>query len=387
MNFKSILFLFVILFATSCKSEKEKIVQESTSQEEIIDSKIQNFKKQLLKPQIDSVFTKYDFNGSVAVIQNENTLYRKDNGFENFESKIPLDSNSVFAIASISKQFTAVLILLQEEAGTLSTEDSVAKFLPEFRTKALENIKIKELLNHTSGISDFGNGVLSKPGVDFHYSNKGFRLLGEIIEKVSGKSFDENAKELFIKVGMKNSATANLFQNKHLAAAYTGNEKNFQTVDNMPKRLANNEISVPAGGILAAVSDLHLWNKSLYGGSILNPQSIQKLLAKSSDKNHPVFGKMSYGFGIMISKNAPLSYFHSGYVKGAPSLLVYYPGSKTSLIILSNIAEESKGKNAIFNPHRDLKKIMDTLQNTVIELRSELFKPKTQVENKSDSVK
>ncbi|MEC5157904.1 serine hydrolase domain-containing protein [Chryseobacterium sp. MP_3.2] len=369
MNFNSILFLFVILFSTSCKSEKEKIAQEITSREEIIDSTIQNFKKQLLKPQIDSVFSKYDFNGSVAVIEGDHILYRKDQGFENFKTETPLDSSSVFAIASISKQFTAVLILLQEEAGKLSTEDSVAKFLPEFRTKVLENIKIKELLNHTSGISDFGNGLLSKPGEDFHYSNKGFRLLGEIIDKVSGKSFDENAKELFLKVGMKNSATANLFQNNHLSGAYTGNAKNSQAVGNMPKRLANSEISVPAGGILSTVSDLHLWNKSLYGGLILKPQSLEKLLAKSSDRKHPVFGKMGYGFGIMMSKNAPLSYFHSGYVKGAPSLLVFYPESKTSLIILSNIAEESRGKNAIFNPHKDIKQAMDVIEKAVIGLK------------------
>jgi CubicO group peptidase (beta-lactamase class C family) len=72
---------------------------------------------------------------------------------------------------------------------------------------------------------------------------------------------------------------------------------------------------------------------------------------------------MGYTFGIMMSQNVPLSYFHSGYVKSAPSLLMYYPETKMSVIILSNIADEAKDKNAIFNLHKDIKKITDSLQN------------------------
>lgn len=372
MNFKATPFLIILTLLFSCKSETEKIAQKEFSRAAIIDSTITQFQKELLKNQIDSVFADYQFNGSVAVLKNENVLYRKDQGFENFKNKTPLDSNSVFAIASISKQFTAALILLQEEQGKLSTEDNVSKYLPDFQTKAFENIRIKELLNHTSGISDFGNGLLSPPGKEFHYSNKGFRLLGEIIKKVSGKSYDENAKESFEKVGMKNSSTANLFQGNHLAGAFVGNSKNPQEIPNMPKRLANSEISVPAGGILSTVADLHLWNTKLYGGQIIKPESLKKFMAKSSDRNHQILGKMGYGFGIMMSKNAPLSYFHSGYVKGAPSLLIYYPETKTSVIILSNIADEAKGKNAVFNPHKEIKQITDAIQNAVIASQKDL---------------
>lgn len=374
MNFKSLFLLFILLAANSCKSESEKIAQKEVSQEAIIDHKITQFQKEFLTNQIDSVFAKYEFNASVAVFEGNHILYRKDEGDENFNTKAKLDSNSVFAIASNSKQFTAVLILLQEEQGKLSTEDQVSKYLPEFKSKILEKIKIKELLNHTSGISDAGNGLLSKPGAEFHYSNKGFRFLGKIIEKVSGKSFDENANELFEKVGMKNTSTANLFLGNHFASAFTGDFKNFKEIENMPKRLANKEISIPAGGILSTVSDLQLWLSKLFSGQIIKPESLKKMLEKSSDRNHPIFGKMGYGFGMMMSKNAPLSYFHSGYVKGSPSLLVYYPKSKTSLIILSNFANESLGKNAIFNPHKDLKKMTDSLQNSVVDLRKKLLK-------------
>ena len=364
-----------MFFIFSCKSETEKIAEKTASRNALIDSTINSFQKKLLTQQIDSVFSKYNFNGSVAVIKNDEILYQKEKGYQDFKNKIKLDSNSVFAIASISKQFTAVLILLQEDLGKLNTDDKVLKYLPDFQTNQLKNISIKQLLNHTSGISDFGDGLVSKTGQAFNYSNKGFRLLGEIVEKVSGKSYDENLKELFQKVGMKNSFTANSYQGKNLASAFVGNSKNFTEVENMPKRLAAESISVPAGGILSTVNDLHRWNTALYEGRILKPESLKKLVEKSADRDHPILGKMEYGFGLMMNVGKPLAYFHTGYVKGAPSLLIYYPESQTSVVILSNIADEANGKNAIFNPHKDIKKITDAVQNLVIDLRREMINP------------
>lgn len=367
-------FLFLLLATFSCRSEAEKIAEQTAARNALIDSTINQFQKKLLTQQIDSVFSKYNFNGSVAVLKNEEILYQKEHGFQDFNKKIKLDSSSVFAIASVSKQFTAVLILLQEDLGKLNTDDKVSKYLTDFQTSQFENITINELLNHTSGMSDFGNGLLAEPGKAFNYSNKGFRLLGEIIEKVSGKSYDENLKELFGKVGMKNSYSANSFHGENFASAFTGNFKNYQEVENMPKRLANESISVPAGGVLSTVNDLHRWNTALYQGRILKPESLNKFMEKSADRNHPILGKMDYGFGIMMNAGKPLAYFHTGYVKGAPSLLIYYPESETSVIILSNIADEIKGKNAIFNPHKEIKQITDATQNTVIDLRKEMMK-------------
>ncbi len=368
-------FLFLVFFIFSCKSESEKIAEKTASRNALIDSTINSFQKKLLTQQIDFVFSKYDFNGSVSVLKNEKILYQKENGFEDFKQKKKLDSNSVFAIASVSKQFTAVLILLQEDLGKLNTDDPVSKYLAEFQTSLYKNITIKELLNHTSGISDFGDGLVSKTGQDFNYSNKGFRLLGKIVEIVSGKSYDENLKELFQKVGMKNSFTANSYQGKNLANAFVGNSKNFTEVENMPKRLAAESISVPAGGILSTVNDLHRWNIALYEGRILKPESLKKLVEKSADRDHPILGKMEYGFGLMMNVGKPVAYFHTGYVKGAPSLLIYYPESQTSVVILSNIADEANGKNAIFNPHKEVKEITDAIQNTIIELRKEMINP------------
>ena len=363
---------FLLVVFSSCKSESEKLAEENAMRKAIIDSVITQFQKNLLTQQIDSVFSKSKFNGSISVLQNGKIIYEKYNGFENFKSKTPLDSNSVFAIGSVSKQFTAVMILLLEDQGKLKVEDQVSKYLKEFQPKTFENITIAQLLNHTSGLNDSGSGLLSKPGTKFNYSNKGYRYLGQLIEKISGKKYGENAKELFAKAGMKHSSTSDLFVNHHFSSAYLGNTSRFQEVENMPKRLSNSEISVGAGGVLSTVSDLHQWNFALYNGRILKPESLRKFMTNSTENNHPILGKVGYGFGIMMNERKPGSYFHTGYVKGSPSLNIYYPETKTSVVILSNIADEAKGKNAVFNPHKEVKKINEVVENALIETQRKL---------------
>ncbi len=196
--------------------------------------------------------------------------------------------------------------------------------------------------------------------------------MGQLIEKISGKKYGENAKELFAKAGMKHSSTSDLFVNHHFSSAYLGNSSRFQEVENMPKRLSNNEISVGAGGILSSVSDLHQWNFALYNGKILKPESLRKFMTNSMENNHPILGKVGYGFGIMMNEGKPGSYFHTGYVKGSPSLNIYYPETKTSVVILSNIADEAKGKNGFFNPHKEVKKITEAVENALIETQRNL---------------
>lgn len=363
---------FLLIIFSSCKSESEKLAEETAARNALIDSVITQFQRNLLTQQIDSVFSKSKFNGSISVMRDGKILYEKQNGFEDFKTKKALDSNSVFAIGSVSKQFTAVMVLLLEDQGKLKTEDRVSKYLKEFQPKTFENITIAQLLNHTSGLNDSGSGLFSKPGTQFHYSNKGYRYLGQLIEKVSGKSYSENAKELFVKAGMKHSSTAYFFVDEHFASAFLGNSSNFQEVDNMPKRLTNNEISVGAGGVLSTISDLHQWNFALYNGKILKPESLKKFMTQSSDNNHPILGKVGYGFGIMMNEGKPESYFHTGYVKGSPSLNIYYPETKTSVVILSNIADEAKGKNGFFNPHKEVKKITEVAENALIETQKGL---------------
>lgn len=349
--------IFLILF--SCQTvEPAKPVDKKA----IADSAVAVYQKNLYQNQIDSVFSKYNFNGSVAVFKDSTLIYRKNNGFSDFKNKKPINNETIFAIGSVSKQFAAILILLQLEEGKLALEDKVSKYLKEFQSNNYQNITIHQLLNHTSGLNNFGEKILFKSGADFHYSNDGFNALGKIIEKVSGKSYDENVMDLFKKLGMKNSSTGNLFQGENFASAYLGNSKDFKNMPNMPKRLAGKEIGIAAGGILSTIDDLHLWNNKLYSGKIIQSETLKKFLTQSAERQHPIFGKMGYGYGIMMNIGKPTAYFHSGYIKGSPSLNIYYPETKTSVIILSNIADEEKGKSATFRPHRDIKNITDNIE-------------------------
>ena len=365
------LFLFFVLLSVfSCQSEAEKKAERNA----VIDSTIVNFEKKLYQTQIDSVFAKEKFNGSISVFQNGEKLYEKQNGFEDFKQKNKLDSNTVFAIASVSKQFTAVLILLQQEAGKLNVNDKVSKYLADFQKPNFEKVTIHQLLNHTSGLNDFGENLQFESGSDYSYSNKGYNYLGEIVAKVSGKSFDQNVKGLFQKAGMKHSSTAGLFQGTDLAGANIGTLENAQIVENMPKRLAEKSIGTAAGGILSTINDLHRWNAALYSGKILKPESLAAFRKNYVTRKHYVLGNVGYGYGIMSNIRKPEAYFHTGYVKGAPSLLVYYPGTNTSVVILSNFANESRGKESIFVPHRRVKDITDAVESSVVELRKEMIR-------------
>ncbi|KQT19269.1 serine hydrolase [Chryseobacterium sp. Leaf404] len=350
--------LSFILF--SCEKE---VLKKPINSQAIADSAVLDFKKKLIASQIDSVFNQYQFNGSVGIFKDSIELYRKNNGFSDFENQTKINRSTVFSIASISKQFTAVLILLQMEDSKLSLDDKVSKYIKGFQKKEYEDITIHQLLNHSSGLNNFGEKLMFKSGSGFNYSNDGFNALGKIVEAVSGRKFNENILDLFKKVGMKNSSTGTVFRGENFAKTYVGNSKSQKVVDGMPKRLGKKEIGIPAGGVLSTVDDLHLWNSALYGGKIIKPETLKKFMAKSTERQHPVFGTMGYGLGIMMSNDKPVTYFHSGYVKGAPSLNIYYPKTKTSVIILSNIANEEKGKNAAFKPHQKIKEAVDFLEN------------------------
>ncbi|WP_343664276.1 serine hydrolase domain-containing protein [Chryseobacterium mucoviscidosis] len=370
--------LFFILIASvsislvSCQKEIQFIpsAKKQVDKQAIADSTIIAFEKSLLKNQIDSVFKKYQFNGSVAVFKDSVELYRKNQGFADFKDQLNINDSTVFAIGSVSKQFTAALILLQMEQGKLNVDDKVSAYLKEFQNKNYENVTIHQLLNHTSGLNTLGGKLQFKSGTDFFYSNDGFNSLGKIVEKVSGKSYDENVLDLFKTAGMNHSSTATSFEGENFAGAYLGNRKKFEKIQNMPKRLASKDIGVPAGGILSTINDLHVWNTALYSGKILRPETLKKFESKSAERHHAIFGKMGYGYGIMSNIGKPAAFFHSGYVKGSPSLNIFYPETKTSVIILSNIADEEQGKGFTFKPHVEIKKITDALESTISEMNS-----------------
>ena len=221
------------------------------------------------------------FCGSVLVAKDGKILLSKGYGFANYSDNIPNTSTTKFKLASVSKQFTAMAIMILEEKGKLSTNDKLTKYIPDYPNG--DKITIHNLLTHTSGIPDFTSMPLFdsimtmpftldreialfknkpldfEPGSKHQYSNSGYLLLSYIIEKVSGKSYGDFVKEnIFVPLGMKNSG---LYTNKEVlkkvANGYTDNAgkiENAQYVD----------MSIPsgAGALYSTVEDMFLWDQS-----------------------------------------------------------------------------------------------------------------------------
>ncbi|MDO5654707.1 MAG: serine hydrolase domain-containing protein [Flavobacteriaceae bacterium] len=366
-------FLILIILVSSffsCRSESKKIQERN----QLIDSVIDLFQVNLLQNGLDSLLMETNFNGSISIYKDSIKLYERTQGFANFSQKKPLDAETVFAVASISKQFTAALILQLQEQGKLNLTDKAANYLSEFNQNNFHKISILQLLNHTSGLNDYASTLAFEPGTDYKYSNKGYNYLGKIIEKVSGKSFEENLYKLLQNAGMTRSYSPENLADNNFASAYYSFGQSIEEVPDMPKRLQQNHIGTAAGGLLTNIADLHRWNKALYSGKILDSMSMKQFTTNYTMREHFILGKVGYGLGIMMNEGKPQSYFHTGYVKGAPSLMIYYPENQTSVMILSNFANEKSSKEEIFLPHYRIKELIDLSQFTAGELRQNLLK-------------
>lgn len=351
-------FLCILLFCIACKEkESAKIIDQHAVQ----DSLFFDAQKTMCHKALDSVLGEANFNGIISIAVKGKKVYQHTKGFSDFKTKKDIDSATVFAIASISKQFTAVILLKLQEEKKLNLQDKVSDYLDDYKINSYQDITISQLIHHTSGINYLGEKLLFKNGTAFHYSNDAYKSLGDIIQKVTGKSYDDNVMALFTKVKMLHSSTGNLFQGHNFASAYLGTLKDPTEVENMPKRLDKNHISIAAGGLLSTAGDLHIWNQNLYSGKILSTESLDQFLKPEKNNEHYILGKVGYACGIMIDSKSPKSYLHTGYVKGAPSLNIYYPETQTSVVILSNIANEKLGKKAVFKIHRQVKELTDNI--------------------------
>lgn len=310
----------------------------------------------------DSLANLYHFNGVVAFGYGDSLLFTKSYGLENFQTKKKLSQHSSFAIGSVSKQFTAVLILRLADQGKLKPSDEVSKFLGN---KYLEygQVTIHQMLTHTSGIHDGSQKIHTIPGLTYFYSNTGYYLLQQIIEKVSGKSYTEVLTQLTQEYDLPEIRTVENLQTSDFSSAWIGNASSAEQVKDMPKRLAEPQISIGAGGVVATAPALVRWNNLLYTGKLLRPKTMRQFLQIYQHTNHYLVDKIGYGYGLMYNLASPASFFHSGYVKGSPSLNVYYPKTGISLVILSNLADEAKGKDYVFRFHDALFEKVDSLQH------------------------
>jgi D-alanyl-D-alanine carboxypeptidase len=291
---------------------------------------------------IDSLIvaqTKFPFNGVILVSQNGKTIYSKVHGFSDLESKTPLVTDNQFVIGSISKQITAVMVLREVDKGKIDLYVPVHKYVPEMKQTWLDSITVHQLLNHTSGITGWDEPLKFKPSTGFSYSGVGYELLAKIAENVSGKSYATLTSEVFKICKMKHSMSPKLNQHKALVNSYESDSlgKTFK-VENLLK-----DIQVAAGGMVSTAGDLGLWNKNLHGCKLLSQKSYLSMTTPSASRDHFIFGKVGYGYGLqMDEKGKTHEVGHSGYATGFASINFYYPETKTTLIILENVAWDSK---------------------------------------------
>ncbi len=316
---------------------------------------------------VDKLFSQ--FNNStpgvaVAVVKDGEIVYKRGFGMANLEYNIPITPGSIFHVASISKQFTAMSIVLLAQQGKLSLDDDIRKYIPEVPDFG-ETTTIRHLANHTSGLRDQWDllslagwraldvkkqeDVLNlvkrqkelnfRPGEEYLYCNTGFTLLAIIVGRVSEKSLRESADEnIFQPLGMKNTHFHNDMGEivKNRTSAYVpDNEGGFR-------------ISIPnfetygATSLFTIVEDLALWEQNFVHKRIGGENGIKQMLTKGIINNGE---EINYALGISHGIYRGLKTLgHSGSDAGYRANFTIFPDQKSSIIIFSNVSNSNPGR-------------------------------------------
>jgi len=304
----------------------------------------------LFKPQ----YKAEDPGATVIVVKDGKTVFRKAYGAADIAARTPLTPGTVLRLGSITKQFTAVAILMLADEGKLALNDPITRFLPDYPIGG-KVITIEHLLTHTSGIvsytskpnyvagmaqdltvdqmiDGFKNGPLEfEPGTRFNYNNSGYFLLGAIIEKVSGLSYANFLEQrIFMPLGMKDTAYEGAGRSgAPRAAGYSAQEKGYGLAQPL-------SMSQPyaAGALVSTVDDLATWDAAIASGKLLKPASWK--LAFTPYQLSP--GESTgYGYGWAVGKlqGAPIVH-HGGGINGFRTYALRLPEQKVFVAVLAN---------------------------------------------------
>lgn len=304
-----------------------------------------------LNSAVDSLLkikTATPFNGIIYCVSDENVLVSKVQGFSDLTAKSPLKLTDQFVVGSISKQFTAVLILKEYERNNVQLHVPIRWYMPELKQKWADSVTIHQLLTHTHGIVDMDKPSIFPAGTQFNYSQIGYDLLAKIAERATGKKLEILSKELFDKCGMINTLHPASEGITSLAIGYTEKNKKIE-ID------INSFQNYPAAGsFISTVEDLARWNACLYGGKVLKKKTLKLMQTpqQGAVRNHPLFGETLYGYGITVTgEKEQLQFGQTGFAPGFVSMNYYFPNTKTSLIMLSNVAYGDDDLKKAFEYH------------------------------------
>ena len=320
------------------------------------------------------------FSGVVLVAENGKPIYHKAFGYREFANQSPLQTSDIFELASVSKQFTAMIIMMLKEKGLLNYDDLLEKYID----LPYKGITIRHLLTHTSGLPDYQDVMdknwdktkvagnpdciaylnkyappkLFEPGTKYTYSNTGYLLLASIAEKASGKDFIELCRKwIFRKLKMKSTNMRTLEEKKATSNFAIGHiyvkEKNqpalpagrYVRADSFPSSdytiwLGNRK---GPGRISSTATDLLKWDKTLYTNKLVQQATLQEAFTPMKLND----GSLSnYGFGWMLRTDSILGkiVYHTGDNPGYKTQIIRFIDKKKTIILLNNNAHANFGQ-------------------------------------------
>lgn len=308
-------------------------------------SKIDQYFQELEEQQI--------FSGTILVAKDNDIIISKGYGMANHDYDIPNTSKTKFCIASITKSITAMGILILTEQKKLSLNDTLDQYIPGFSNG--EKITIYQVITHTSGICEIYNDLKSEmfghqnnklqeviekfkdkplefePGEKFQYSNLGYNILAHIIEKVSGKTYEQFIKEnIFDKLSMKD--TGCFTDEQVLKNSANGYSKSVEGIVNTKNLHFSNLCG--SGNLYSTVEDLYAWAKALREGKLLSSEYSKKIF----EDHEFVEDNYYYGYGFVVFKpNDNIEQiYQDGGLPGFKTIYMIYPNTGLTVIILSN---------------------------------------------------
>jgi CubicO group peptidase (beta-lactamase class C family) len=306
--------------------------------------------------QITSLLIDSGFNGNVLIARYGMLIYERSFGFSSFNRSEPMNIETTFQLASISKTFTATAVLILQRDGKLNIEHMVKQYIPEF---PYDNISIRHLLNHTSGLQNYmwlverqwkkrdlpnNEDILQlfirhprslnfRPGHRFEYSNSGYVFLGLLIERVSGQPYADFIHEnIFNPLGMDRSFVNDLHHPKEI----TNRAYGYHFTRGRAVIIPDDQLDGPLGdkGIFSTVNDLYKWDQALYKSELLPPETWQEVFRNARLNNDTL---VSYGLGWRLqSFLGKRIVHHPGRWHGFRTSFKRFPDDHTTIILLSN---------------------------------------------------
>jgi len=313
-----------------------------------------------IEAKVDEYISAYlkigNFGGSILIAKDGRILLSKGYGMADLEHDVPNTPQTIFRLGSVTKQFTSMAMMQLQEKQLLNVDDPIAKYLPTYPNG--EEITIHHLLTHTSGIPDFGDfpdlqktimipSPVEKtierfkdkpleftPGEKFKYSNSGYILLGYIIEKVSGTSYEEFLEEnIFQPLNMMSSGYDHHHTLlKHRASGYSiggGGLTNAAYID----------MSIPhaAGALYSTVEDLYLWDRALYTEKLVKKSSLDRIFTPFVEaESGTIKAHYAYGWNVLSLFDRKVI-THGGGIDGFRTNIARYVDDDVCIVVLSNI--------------------------------------------------